>query len=131
MNKDEIVREITKLGINREMFWVVGSASLVLRGLVQTAADIDIAITEFGFEILKEKYDLVYLGNNGCDWYKINDIIECSVDKKTVENVDTYEPYNLLNLKYYYDNFLKNSNREKDALKKAIVKNALYNYYRK
>lgn len=131
MDKEEIIREITKLGINREMFWVVGSASLVLRDLIKTADDIDIAITESGFEILKSKYNVVYLGNNGCDWYKINDIIECCVDKRMVENVDAYEPYNLLSLKYYYDNFLKNSNRDKDALKKEIVKNVLCNYYQK
>lgn len=131
MIKDEIIREIDKLGVERDEFWVVGSASLVLRGLFRSADDIDIAFTKSGFEILKTKYDVVYLGNNGCDWYKINDIIECCVDEKNIDKVDEFEPYNLLNLNYYYNNFLKDSMREKDRYKREVVRNTLINYYQK
>ena len=131
MVKEEIIRQIDKLGIERDEFWVVGSASLVLRGLFRSADDIDIAFTESGFEILKTKYDVIYLGNNGCDWYKINDIIECCVDEKNIDKVDEFEPYNLLNLNYYYENFLKDSDREKDQYKRDVVRNALINYYQK
>ena len=58
-------------------------------------------------------------------WYKINDNIEFCVDVKTPDKVDEEEPFNLLNLEYYYNNFLKDSDREKDKEKKELIKKYL------
>lgn len=126
MKKEEIINEISKLDIAKSEFWVLGSASLVLRNILSNANDIDLAISQRAYNILKQKYNLEYLGeNNSFKWYKINDIIECCVDIKSNDKVEEFEPYNLLDLKYYYENFLKNSERKKDQEKKEIIKQKL------
>ena len=112
--------------LDKNEFWVLGSATLVLRDLLNTADDIDIAVSKKGYQFLKQKYKLDYLGQNKCfKWYKINEIIECYVNIKTNNKIEESEPYNLLDLKYYYDNFLKDSTRKKDYEKKKIIEQAL------
>lgn len=124
MNKIDIINEINKLNISKEYFWVVGSSSLVLRDIISEAHDIDLAMTQEGFNSLEIKP--TYLGyNHGVSWYKINDNIEFCVDVKTPDKVDEEEPFNLLNLEYYYNNFLKDSDREKDKEKKELIKKYL------
>ena len=121
MNKIEIINKLNKLNINKELFWVVGSSSLVLRGIIDKSNDIDLAMTEEGFKTLD--ITPVYLGeNHNVKWYKYNDLIEFCIDVKTSDKVDDLEPFNLLNLKYYYDNFLKDSDREKDKEKKELIR---------
>lgn len=120
MNKIEIINEIEKLGLAKDDFWILGSASLVMRDIVVSANDIDLAITEELFNRISS--NLTYLGeNNGYKWYKVNDLIECCVDAKTTDKVEECDPYNLLDLNYYYENFIKNSTREKDQEKKKIL----------
>ncbi len=121
MNKIEIIDELNKLKINKDLFWVVGSSSLVLRGIIENSNDIDLAMTEECFKTLD--ITPIYLGDNhNVKWYKYNDVIEFCVDSKTKDKVDDLEPFNLLNLKYYYDNFLKDSDREKDKDKKELIR---------
>ena len=124
MNKLEIIDELKKLNWNKDEFWVLGSASLVMRDVVEFANDIDLAITEELYNSISN--DLIYLGDNhGYKWYKVNDLIECCVDNKTYEKVEDTEPYNLLRLDYYYENFIKNSTREKDTEKKDLLEKIL------
>ncbi len=121
MNKIEILDELNKLNINKDLFWVIGSSSLVLRGILDQSNDIDLAMTIDEFNNLD--INPLYLGeNHNVKWYKYNDFIEFCVDVKTDDKVDDLEPFNLLNLKYYYDNFLKDSNREKDKEKKELIR---------
>jgi len=128
MNKEKIIEEISKLGLNKDNFWVIGSSSLVLRGILDTANDIDLAMTNDEFLKIKERIDLIYLGEKyNVKWYKINNIIEFCIDQIDDGKVDSCNTFNLLNLKYYYDNFLKNSNREKDKEKKQKIRNYLCN----
>ena len=123
MNKENIIEEISKLGLNKDNFWVIGSASLVLRDIIDTANDIDLAMTSDEFSKLNNQMKLIYLGEKyNVKWYKINDIIEFCIDQIDDGKVDSCNPFKLLNLKYYYDNFLKNSNREKDIEKIRIIK---------
>ena len=65
--------------------------------------------------------------NHNSKWYKINDFIECCVEDYSKEKVEISEPYNLIDLEYYYDNFIKDSTREKDLEKKIILENILSN----
>ena len=122
MKKDEIINEINKLKIDKDEFWVIGSASLVLRDIIDSANDIDLALTTKGYNELKEQMSLTYLGENyNLKWYRINDYIEFCIDIKSSNKVDSILPFNLLNLEYYYNNHLANSVREKDREKKELV----------
>ncbi len=126
MNKETIIKKINLLNLDKNDFYVLGSASLVLRGIIDTAHDIDLAITNKAY--LKNKDNLIYLGvNHNSKWYKINEEIECCVEDLLDEKVDSGEPFNLINLEYYYNNFIKESNREKDKLKKTLLEKILFN----
>ena len=71
---------------------------------------------------------MIYLGtNHNSKWYKLNGEIECCVEELSDEKVDSAEPFNLINLEYYYNNFIKESNREKDKKKKVLLENILLN----
>ena len=126
MNKETIIKKINLLNLDKNDFYVLGSASLVLRGIIDTAHDIDLAINNKAY--LKNKDNLIYLGvNHNSKWYKINEEIECCVEELIDEKVDFEEPFNLINLEYYYNNFIKESNREKDKFKKILLEKILFN----
>ena len=122
MDKDTIINELNELKLNKNEFWVLGSSALVLRGIIDQANDIDLAITPSLYKDLIKNHELSFLGvNHNSKWYRINDNIECCVEEFDKDKVEITEPYNLLDLKYYYDNFIKDSTREKDVAKKEIL----------
>ena len=124
MNKKEITEKINKLNLDIDEFWVVGSASLVLRDIIKEANDIDIAVTNKEFD--KIKSNLTYIGiNHDSRWYRIDDVVECCVDEFDQDKVDIYEPFNLINLEYYYINYIKDSTRDKDIEKKELIEKEL------
>lgn len=124
MNKEELLKLLKTLKLNKEEFWILSSSALVLRNLFPDAGDLDIAVTNKGLEELKQNYNLKQKENG---WYIVNDKIECVCDGAK-ENLK-YQPelidgYYVQNLKEYYE-YLLNSNREKDKLRINIVKEKL------
>ena len=59
MDKIKIIEEINKLGLNKANFWVIGSSSLVLRDIIDTANDIDLAMTEEEFLKLENQQEVL------------------------------------------------------------------------
>lgn len=121
MNKDELLELLQSLKINKEEFWVLSSSALVLRGLFDSAGDLDIAVTEKGLEELKTNYNLKQKENG---WYIVNEKIECVLDTKEDWKIEKYGEYYLESLTKYFE-YLKNSTREKDKIKYDIVKREL------
>ena len=125
MNKIEIIEEINKLNLDKNKFWVVGTASLVLRDLIKEANDIDLAITDELYQEIKN--NLTYLGtNHNSKWYSINNTIECCIDTLAQDKIEKSDPFNLIDLSYYYNNFIKDSTRKKDLEKKELLHNILF-----
>lgn len=126
MNKEELLKLLNSLKINKEEFWILSSSALVLRGLFPDAGDLDIAVTYKGLEELKQNYNLKQKENG---WYIVTDKIECVCDGAK-ENLkyqpELVEGYYVQNLEEYY-NYLLSSNREKDKLRINIVKEELNN----
>ena len=77
MNKEELIELIKSLPLDKEDFIILSSTQLTLRGILDTAGDLDIAVTEKGLEKLKQKYDLIPK-NNG--WFIVSNKIECILD---------------------------------------------------
>ena len=109
VNKKELEKLISTLKIEKSEYWILSSASLVLRGIYDSAADLDIAVTEKGLKKLKENYDLVQK-------------VECILDEKMPNKIEKFGEYYLQDIYDYYD-FIKNSNREKDKKRIPLVKN--------
>ncbi len=126
MNKEELLKLLNSLKINKEEFWILSSSALVLRDLFPDAGDLDIAVTDKGLEELKQNYNLKQKENG---WYIVTDKIECVCDGAK-ENLkyqpELVEGYYVQNLEEYY-NYLLSSNREKDKLRINIVKEKLNN----
>ena len=124
MNKEELLKLLESLKINKEEFWILSSSALVLRNLFPDAKDLDIAVTDIGLEELKQNYNLKQKENG---WYIVNDKVECVCDGKKEKlkyQPESVENYYVQNLQEYYE-YLLSSNREKDKLRISIVKEEL------
>lgn len=119
MNKEELEKLISTLKIEKGEYWILSSASLVLRGIYDSAADLDLAVTEKGLKQLKENYNLVQKENG---WYIVNDKIECVLDTKEPYKIEKFGEYYFQDIYDYY-NFIKNSNREKDKKRIPLIEN--------
>lgn len=118
MNKEELLKLLNNLKIDKEEFWILSSSALVMRGLFSDAGDLDLAVTKKGLEQLKQNYNLIQKENG---WYIVNDKVECVLDTKEDYKIEKYFEYNLESLQKYLD-YLKTSEREKDKIKYKIVK---------
>lgn len=58
MNKEELVKLIESLKLDKNEYWILSSGALVLRGIYPDAGDLDIAVTEKGLKELKGNYNL-------------------------------------------------------------------------
>ena len=119
MNKEELEKLISTLKIEKGEYWILSSTSLVLRGIYDSAADLDLAVTEKGLKQLKENYNLVQKENG---WYIVNDKVECVLDTKEPYKIEKFGEYYLQDIYDYY-NFIKNSNREKDKKRIPLIEN--------
>lgn len=126
MNREKVLNLLNDLKISKNEYTVLSSSSLVLRGIYDKCGDIDIAVTNEGFEELKKNYSLVSKGNN---WYKINDEIECVIDEEVSK--EKYKSFNVQNINQYYE-YIKSANREKDKERIEVLNSyfEIYNYFK-
>ena len=126
MNKEQLIKLIESVKIDKTEFWLLSSSSLVIRGIYPDAGDLDIAVTEKGLEQLKQNYNLVPKGNG---FYIVTHNVECVCDGE-IEKLE-YKPelidgYLCQNI-YEYLNYLNSSDREKDKLRIPIVEEYIDN----
>ena len=120
MNKDELIKLIESVKIDKTEFWLLSTSALVIRGIWPDAGDLDIAVTNKGLEQLKQNYNLIPKGNG---FYIVTDNVECVCDGEInkleykPELIDGYLCQNI----YEYLNYLKSSDREKDKLRLPVV----------
>lgn len=128
MNKEELIKLINTLNIDKEEFWVLSSGALTLRDIYPDAGDLDIAVTNNGLKQLQTNYKLRQKDNG---WYIINDKIECVCDGEKSELI--YQPEYLdgiyvQNINEYLE-YLNNSTREKDKKRIDLVKKYIKERY--
>lgn len=91
MNKDELLKMVKNLNLPKGEYYILGGGALVISGIKEKTADLDLCVSEELFLILKGKYNLKESDKNSCGFYKINDIFEIvPSDKKnfTMQIVD-------------------------------------------
>lgn len=79
MDKEELIKLLKSLKLNKDEYWILSSGALVMRGIYPDAGDLDIAVTEKGLQELKNNYNLKKKDNG---WYTVTDKIECFPDTK-------------------------------------------------
>lgn len=123
MNKEELIKLIESLKLDKNEYWILSSGALVMRGIYPDAGDLDIAVTEKGLQELKNNYNLKEKSNN---WYIVNDKIECVLDTKEDWKIEKYGEYNLQSIEKYYE-FIKKSTREKDKKRIPLIEKYVKN----
>ena len=116
MKKIELINLIDSMCLDKNEFVVLSSGALVLRGIMDNAVDLDIAVTSTGLEHLKEKYNLIKKDNG---FYKVTDDIECVQDNMEGKK-ELLGNYYVQDINNYLE-FLKRSNREKDKIRIRLV----------
>ena len=112
MKKKKLIDLIENLKVDKNEIVILSTGSLVLRGIWDSANDLDLAVTKKGLEELKNNYNLVQKPNG---FYIVNELVEC-VEDDMVGKKELVGKYYLQNIIEYY-NFIKNSGREKDIPK--------------
>ena len=111
MDKKKIINILNEINFDINEFYVLGSASLVLRDILTSANDIDLCLSKYEFDKLSKIYDIKYLGeSHNTQWYQLNDIIEFCVDDFVDYKIEVAKPFNLIDLDYllYYFYFEEN-----------------------
>lgn len=121
LSKEELIKLINTLKIDKEEFWVLSSGALLLRNIYPFASDLDIAVTNKGLKQLKENYNLVEKTNG---WFIVDDKVECVCDGEK-ENLQ-YQPEYINGIYAQnideYLGYLKLSERQKDKDRIELVK---------
>ncbi len=82
---------LRKLNLPVGEYYILGGGALVICGLKEKTADLDLCVSTELFQVLKEKYNLTEEDKNACGFYKINDVFEVVPSKKedfTMQFVD-------------------------------------------
>ena len=61
MNKEKIDKLLKELTIDINDFYILSSASLVLRGIKDSCNDLDLCVSVEAFENLKSRYQVVHM----------------------------------------------------------------------
>ena len=112
MNKQELLELANTLDIPKQEYCIISGGALLAHGLREQTNDLDIDITQKGFDILKEKYSLE-LVNKDIKQYKVTDKIECFLVDKLESDIVYIDNYPCESLISIY-NFKKRIYREKD-----------------
>ena len=112
MNKEELFELASSLNLPKEEFSIISGGALVAHGLRERTNDLDIDITQKGFNILKEKYSLELVLED-IKQYKVTDKIDCFLVDKLESDIVYIDNYPCESLISIY-NFKKRINREKD-----------------
>lgn len=112
MKKRELIDLIENLKVDKNEIVILSTGALVLRGIWDSANDLDLAVTKKGLEELKNNYNLLQKPNG---FYIVNELVEC-VEDDMVGKKELVGKYYLQTVVEYY-NFIKSVGREKDIPK--------------
>lgn len=121
MNKKRIIELLESLELCKDEYCILSSGALVMYDVLKEAGDLDLAITENGFEKIKRLYPNIYKREDG--WYTVTDEVEIVIDcvKKTFCN-----GYPLQSIKELVE-FYENRGLEKDKVRIFEINNFFKN----
>jgi hypothetical protein len=122
MNKDEYLRKLDELNLDKNSYCIIASGAMLMHNLRDNCNDIDIKVTEELFQKLLDKYNMKQ--SDRYDYvYELGDIdVNCrNFDRNNIEFVDGY-PVEKLELQL---NWMLKNNRPKDQEKIKILQEYL------
>ena len=127
MNKEQILKLLSKLNFPKDEYYVLSGASMVIRGIRKQAKDLDLCISKKLFKKIKDKYSLSEDKKNEYGFYHISDLIEVVVNNKEDFNMEVCNPYNLEDLNTILKFKIKR-NTQKDQIDIEKIKEYLKNH---
>ena len=124
MNKEQILKLLSKLNFPKDEYYVLSGASMVIRGIRKQAKDLDLCISKELFKKIKDKYSLSEDKKNEYGFYHISDLIEVVVNNKEDFNMEVCNPYNLEDLNTILK-FKTKRNTQKDQIDIEKIKEYL------
>lgn len=123
MNKEEYIRKLDGLNLDKNRYCIISAGVMLLYGLKETTEDIDIKIEKDYFNELKSRFEFKKSPKYPYLW-ELDDNTEVAVleyNISDIRNVDGYPVESLeLQLKWMIEN-----NRPKDKEKIEIIKDFL------
>lgn len=89
MNKEELLSLVESLSMPKDEYYILGGGSLVMFGIKDKTADLDLCVSEELFARLKEEYNLNEEDKNECGFYHISDI-NAPKDQPYIEKITKY-----------------------------------------
>lgn len=123
MKKEELYELTDSLKIPANEYCVLSGGSLVLHNIRETTDDLDIDITQKGFELIKNNFTPV-LKDKDKNLYEITDKIECFLDNNFETDIEIIDGYPSQSLLSVYK-LKKRLNREKDQSDIKAIEKAL------
>ncbi len=123
MNKEEFLKELDKLNLDRNSYCIIASGAMLMHDLVSEVSDIDIKTTKELFDILNVKFHMKQ--SSRYDYvYELNDIFDVNCKNFNRDNIEFVNGYPVekleVNLKWMEEN-----KRDKDKEKIRIIKEFL------
>lgn len=113
INKEKLLKLVESFKIPKDEYYILGGGSLVMFGIKDRTADLDLCVSEELFAKLKEEYNLAEKDKNECGFYHISDIIEVIHNHKDELTCEEIEGYQVEELKRILE-FKKKRNAPKD-----------------
>lgn len=128
MNKYELLSLVDSLDLPKGEYYILGGGSLLMCGLRETTADLDLCVSISLFEKLRKKYNLKEEDKNECGFYRINDLVEIVPSDKSSFTMMEVDGYYIEDLKRILT-FKKSRNLPKDQKDIINIENYLKEHY--
>ena len=126
MNKEDLLILVNSLNIPKGEYYILGGGSLVICGLKETTADLDLCVSNELFKDLGKQYNLTERDKNECGFYRINDLIEIIPNSKFNFVTMEIDGYWIEDLHKILE-FKKNRNLPKDRMDITNIETYLQN----
>ena len=123
MNKKELLNHVDSLELPKTEYCILSGGSLLMYGLREQTNDLDIDITNKGFDLIKNKFCPILMDDSS-KRYKLTDNIECFLVQNLESDIDFVDGYPCQSLVSVLK-FKQKLNREKDQKDIIAIKNFL------
>lgn len=131
MNKEEVLKQLEQLTLDKDQYIIIGGAALVLQEVLEETHDIDLACTDEFYQLLDWEINTGYFGSD----IKCRDCFEIGTNFFDEKRVDLIFGYRVANLEACYElKILENKKKDKKLLQKLdllLCSRDSYRYERK
>ena len=121
MLKSELLQLIDSFDFSKKEYYVLGVASLVIRGIREETKDLDLCISKKLFCTIREKYNLNDSCKNEKGFYRLSFLVEVVVEGVYPFEFDIVDGYPVQKLNFLLKN-KEQSVREKDKKDVELIK---------